>query len=137
MMTRDQVLAIIKKVQVGYLATVDADNAPRVRPVFIKDMYDDELYFFTFSTTRKVAEIEDNPQVEVVWADLEANSHARISGKAIVVEDETMRKRFLDDHPNVAEIIPEDAQHLFTLYKIQPERVEGAQGFVSYTGIPW
>ena len=137
MITRDQVLATIRKVRVGYLATVDADSAPRVRPVFIKDVYDDELYFFTFSTTRKVAEIEDNPQVEVVWADLEDNSHARISGKAIVVEDETMRKRFLDDHPNVAEIIPDDAQHLFTLYKIHPERVEGAQGLVSYTGIPW
>jgi len=136
-MTRDQVIAIIKKVEVGYLATVDADNAPRVRPVSIKDVYDDELYFFTFSTTRKVAEIEDNPQVEVVSTDLEDNSHARISGKAVVVEDETMRKRFLEDNPNAAEIIPEGARHLFTLYKIQPERVEGAQGLVSYTGIPW
>ena len=121
----------------GYLATVDADNAPRVRPVSIKDVYDDELYFFTFSTTRKVAEMEANPQVEVVWADLEDNSQARVSGKAVVVEDETLHKRFLEDNPNAAEIIPEGARHLFTLYKIQPERVEGAQGLVSYTGIPW
>ena len=136
-MTRDQVLAIIEKVQIGYLATVDADNAPRVRPVFIKDVYDDELYFFTFSTTRKVAEIEANPQVEVVWADVENNSQARISGKAVMVEDEAMHKRFLNDNPNAARIIPERARHLFTLYKIQPERVEGAEGLVSYTGIEW
>ena len=136
-MKRDEIVAIIEKVQIGYLATVDADGAPRVRPVAIKDIYDDDLYFFTFSTTRKGAEIEANPQVEVVWADLEDNSQARIRGKAVVVEDEAMIERFLEDNPYAAEIIPEGARHLFALYKVQPERVEGARGLVSYTGIDW
>ena len=136
-MTRDEIVDIIKKVQIGYLATVDADNAPRVRPVYIKDIYDDELYFFTFSTTRKVIEIEANPRVEVVWADLEDNSQARIRGKAVAVEDEAVHERFLEDNPHATRIIPEGSRHLFALYKVQPERVEGAQGLVSYTGIDW
>jgi len=32
-MTRDEVIAYIQQVHFGYLATVGADNAPRVRPI--------------------------------------------------------------------------------------------------------
>jgi uncharacterized pyridoxamine 5'-phosphate oxidase family protein len=136
-MTRDQVIEYIQQAQFGYLATVGADNAPRVRPVSIKDVYDDDLYFFTFSTTRKVAEMEANPQVEVVWAKLEETSQVRIKGKAVVVKDEAIHKRFLEDNPIAIKILPAGAQHLFRLYKIQPEKVEMAKGLVPYTEIAW
>ena len=53
-MTRDEVIDYIKDVKFGYLATVGADGAPRVRPIGITTVYGDDLYFFTFSTTRKV-----------------------------------------------------------------------------------
>ena len=36
-MTRSEVIEFIQQVQFGYLATVGADNAPRVRPISIKD----------------------------------------------------------------------------------------------------
>ena len=136
-MTRDQVIAYIKEVHFGYLATIGADGAPRVRPVGIDTAYGDDLYFFTFSTTRKVAEIEANPQVEVVWSKLEEASQVRISGKAVVVEDAVTQQRFKDDNPFVAKILPEGAEHLFRLYKVQPEKVYMAQGLVPYTEIAW
>jgi uncharacterized pyridoxamine 5'-phosphate oxidase family protein len=136
-MTRDQVIEYIQQAQFGYLATVGADSAPRVRPVSIKDVYGDDLYFFTFSTTRKVAEMEANPQVEVVWAKLEETSQVRIRGKAVVVKDEATHKRFLEDNPMATKILPAGAQHLFRLYKIQPEKVEMAKGLVPYTEIAW
>ena len=136
-MTRDQVIEYIQQAQFGYLATVGADNAPRVRPVSIKDVYGDDLYFFTFSTTRKVAEMEANPQVEVVWSKLEETSQVRIRGKAVVVKDEAIHTRFLEDNPIATKILPPGAQHLFRLYKIQPEKVEMAKGLVPYTEIAW
>ena len=136
-MTRDEVIEYIKKVQFGYLATVGADNAPRVRPVSIKDVYDDDFYFFTFSTTRKVAEMEANSQVEVVWSKLEEVSQVRVRGKAVVVEDEAIHKRFMEDNPMASKILPEGAQHLFRLYKIQPEKVEAAKGLVPYSEVAW
>jgi uncharacterized pyridoxamine 5'-phosphate oxidase family protein len=136
-MTRDEVVEYIKQVQFGYLATVGADNAPRVRPVSIKDVYGDDLYFFTFSTTRKVAEMEAHPQVEVVWSKPEETSQVRVRGTAVVAEDEAVHKRFLEDNPIASKILPEGAQHLFRLYKIQPEKVEMAKGLVPYVEVAW
>jgi uncharacterized pyridoxamine 5'-phosphate oxidase family protein len=136
-MTRDQVTAYIEEVQFGYLATVGADGAPRVRPVGISTVYGDDIYFFTFSTTRKVAEIEANPRVEIVWSKLEEVSQVRISGKASVVEDATIQQQFKDDNPFVAKILPEGAEHLFLLYKIQLDKVYMAKGLVPYTEVAW
>jgi uncharacterized pyridoxamine 5'-phosphate oxidase family protein len=136
-MTRQEVEAYIREVKFGYLATVDADNAPRVRPVGIKDVYGDDLYFFTFVTTRKVAEIENNPKVEVVWSKLIDQSQVRISGTMVVEEDPAIQQRFKDDNPIVANLLPEGAPDLFRLYKLQPEKVDAAQGLVPYTEVAW
>lgn len=136
-MIRDEVIAYIQEVHYGYLATVGADNAPRVRPIGIYNVYGDDLYFFTFSTTRKVSEMEANPQVEVVWAKVEELSQVRIRGEAVVVEDAAIQQQFREDNPIVAKILPEGAQHLFRLYKVQPEKIEMAKGLVPYTEVAW
>ena len=136
-MTRSEVIEFIQQVQFGYLATVGADNAPRVRPISIKDVYGDDLYFFTFATTRKVAEIAANPQVGVVWAKEAELSQVRIEGKAEVVEDPAVEQRFRQDNPMIAKILPEGAQHLFRLYKVKPEKVCVAEGMVPYVEIAW
>jgi uncharacterized pyridoxamine 5'-phosphate oxidase family protein len=136
-MTRDEVIAYIQEVKFGYLATVGADNAPRVRPIGIYTVYGDDLYWFTLSNTRKVAEIEANPQVEVAWSKLEEQSQVRISGKTVVVEDEAIQQRFRDDNPIVAQLIPEAAQPLIQLYKLEPEEVYLAKGMVPYTKVDW
>jgi uncharacterized pyridoxamine 5'-phosphate oxidase family protein len=136
-MTRDEVVAYVQQVHFGYLATVDADGAPRVRPVGMHTVYGDHLYFFTFCNTRKVAEIESNPQVEVVWCRTRDQSQVRIRGKMAVEEDEAIQQRFKQDNPMVARLLPEGADHLFRLYKLQPEVVEIAQGMVPYTRVDW
>jgi uncharacterized pyridoxamine 5'-phosphate oxidase family protein len=136
-MTRDEVIAYIQEVHFGYLATVGRDNAPRVRPIGMDTMYGDYLYFFTFGNTRKVAEIEGNPQVEVVWSKLADQSQVRIRGKMVVEEDEAIQERFKEDNPIVANLLPAGAQHLFCLYRLQPEVVEAAEGMVPYTEVVW
>jgi uncharacterized pyridoxamine 5'-phosphate oxidase family protein len=136
-MTRDEVIAYIQQVHFGYLATVGADNAPRVRPIGIYNVYGDDLYWFTLSNTRKVAEIENNPHVEVVWCKLEEQSQVRIRGKMVAEEDEAIQQRFREDNPIVAKLLPKEAQHLFRLYKLQPEVVEVAEGMVPYTEVDW
>jgi uncharacterized pyridoxamine 5'-phosphate oxidase family protein len=136
-MTRDEVIAYIQEVKFGYLATVGADNAPRVRPIGIYTVYGGDLYWFTLCNTRKAAEIEANPRVEVVWCKLEEQSQVRISGRTVVVEDEAIQKRFREDNPIVAQLIPEPAQPLIQLYKLQPEKVHVAKGMVPYTEVDW
>ena len=47
-MNREEVIAYIRQVHFGYLATVGIDNAPRVRPIGIHNIYNNDFYFFTF-----------------------------------------------------------------------------------------
>lgn len=136
-MKRKNIIDYIQQVRFGYLATVDADNAPRVRPIAIHNIYGDHLYFFTFSNTRKVAEMEHHPRVEVVWSKAEEQSQIRISGTAVQEDDEHILQRFREDNPMVAKILPEAAQHLFRLYRLQPENVEVAEGLVPYQEVEW
>jgi uncharacterized pyridoxamine 5'-phosphate oxidase family protein len=136
-MTRDEVIAFIKEVHFGYLATVGADNAPRVRPIGMDTVYGDHLYFFTFCTTRKVEEIEVHPGVEVVWCNLQEQAQVRIRGKMAVEEDEAIQEQFKQDNPIVARLVPEGAEHLFLLYRLEPEVVEVAEGMVPYTQVDW
>ena len=137
-MTREEAIEFIKKVHIGYLATIDTDNKPQVRPVAMDTFYGDDLYFFTFCTTRKVAEMAAHPQVEVVWVSMEANmTQVRLSGRAAVVTDEAVKQRFKDDNPKVAELLPPGAEQLFQLYKVTPEKVEVAEGLVPYEVIAW
>jgi uncharacterized pyridoxamine 5'-phosphate oxidase family protein len=100
-------------------------------------VYGDQIYFFTFGTTRKVAEIDNNPQVEVVWCKLQEQSQVRIRGKMTVEEDAAIQQQFKEDNPIVAKLVPEAAQHLFRLYKLQPDMVEMAAGMVPYTEVAW
>jgi uncharacterized pyridoxamine 5'-phosphate oxidase family protein len=136
-MTREEVIAYIQEVKFGYLATIGADNAPRVRPVGMYTVYGDALYFFTMANTRKAAEIDNNPQVEVVWSKLQEQSQVRISGKMVVEEDEGIIQQFKADNPIVANLLPDAAQHLFRLYKLQPEKVYSSKGLVPYTEVAW
>jgi uncharacterized pyridoxamine 5'-phosphate oxidase family protein len=136
-MTRDDVITFIQEIHFGYLATVDADNTPCVRPLGIYNVYGDDVYFFTFSILPKCTEIEANPNVEVVWANLDKISQVRLKGKAVVVEDEDMKKLFIEDNPTVNKVLPPGSEHLFRLYKIQPTKVSVAEGLVPYTEVAW
>ena len=136
-MTRDEVIAYIKEVHFGYLATVDADNAPCVRPIGMDTVYGDGIYFFTFNTTRKANEIAANPAVEVVWCKPQELSQVRVRGNAAPVTDEATIKRFKDDNPIVAKIVPPPAEPMFALYKITPSKVYMTKGLSPYEEVAW
>ena len=136
-MAGDEVIQFSQQVQFGYLATTGPDRGPRVRPVGIKDVYGDDVCFFTFANTRKVAEIAADPRVEVVWAKEEELSQVRIVGVAEAVDDPAAQQRFREDNPSVGQILPLGADHLFLLYKIKPQGVYAAPGLVPYTQVPW
>lgn len=136
-MNRDEAIAYIKEVEFGYLATIGTDNAPRVRPVGMKDVYGDALYFFTFRNTRKAAEVAANPQVEVVWSKPGTMSQVRVRGTMVEEADPAVCRRFKDDNPMVAKLLPPGAEGLFLLYKLEPQMVEAAQTLGPYTEVTW
>lgn len=136
-MNREEVITYIQEVHFGYLATIGMDNQPRVRPIGIHTVFDQCLYFFTFSNTRKVTELENNSQVEVVWSKLEERSQVRIRGKVSEETSELIQQQFKAANPMVSKILPLEAQHLFRLYRLRPDRVESADGLVPYTMVAW
>ena len=136
-MNRAEVITYIQDVHFGYLATLGTDVQPHVRPIGIHTIYDGCLYFFTFTHTRKVAEMENHPQVEVVWCKLAEQSQVRIQGKVAQETSEAIQQQFKDDNPMVSKLLPPDAEHLFRLYRLQPEKVEIAEGLVPYTTVDW
>jgi uncharacterized pyridoxamine 5'-phosphate oxidase family protein len=136
-MTREQAIEFIKGAHFGFLATVGTDNCPRVRPIGIHTVYERDVYFFTFAGTRKVAELAANPQVEVVWTNPRTLAQVRVRGRSSLVTDEATQQRFRDEEPIVAKLLPAGAEHLFRLYKIQPEAVEAAEGLVPYQPVVW
>lgn len=136
-MNREEVIAYIQEVHFGYLATIGMDACPRVRPIGIHTVYDDCLYFFTFTHTRKVAEMENNPQVEVVWSKLEEQSQVRIRGQVSQEISQSIQQKFITENPMVGRLLPPEAQHLFRLYRLRPDTVEAAEGLVPYKMVTW
>jgi uncharacterized pyridoxamine 5'-phosphate oxidase family protein len=136
-MNREEVIAYIQQVHFGYLATVGIDNTPRVRPIGIHNIYNNDLYFFTFGNTRKVAEMQNNPQVEVVWSKLEEQSQVRVRGKVFLETCQEVQHQFKEDNPIVGKLLPPQAQLLFQLYRLEPSKVEIAPGLTPYIEVDW
>ena len=135
--TREDVVALIQQVHFGQLATVNAEGAPRVRPVGIKDVYGDDIYFMTLAMTRKVAEIAANPRVEVNWTNPAAQAQVRVEGVVELVHDEVVIERFMSDNADVAGLLPPGTDQFIQIYRVKPSKVWMAKGMVPYTDVEW
>jgi uncharacterized pyridoxamine 5'-phosphate oxidase family protein len=137
METRAQVVDFIGQVKFAYLATLGTDDVPRARPLAAHTVYDDAVYFFTFSTTRKAAELAAHPQAELVWARLQDQAQVRMRGPVMLEQDPAVQARFRADNPIVARLLPPGAEHLFALYRLTPQVVEAVVGLKPYTQVAW
>ncbi|PKN72507.1 MAG: hypothetical protein CVU50_06515 [Candidatus Cloacimonetes bacterium HGW-Cloacimonetes-3] len=88
---QQEIMACIKQNQYVYLGTVDKKQA-RVRPVVLF-MHDDRYFIATFSGDSKVAQIQNNKQVEVCIPLLEDGhtGYIRLSGLASIVHNATLK----------------------------------------------
>ena len=112
---------LVGEVMAGHLATTDGGQ-PRVRPIAMRWVGENELWFATYTGSRKVAQLEANPAVEVAFSDPQWN-HVRLCGDASMSQDA--------DREKLLGLIPELAQHFagpadpnFTLVKIALECAE-------------
>ena len=107
------------------LATVDANEGPRVRPVTLV-AYDSAYWIETGATSAKVAQIRNNPKIELclVFAEGSNSGYVRLAGRAKITTDAATKERvsshteFFADYWNG----PDDPD--FALLRIVPETVE-------------
>jgi len=126
--TRATITRIIEGCVFGDLATISADGRrPRVRPVcaFLED--DLTILVPSHTSTRKVAEVAANPEVEICFVDRE-HWQVRVEGVAEIVSDATVKKRLIETtlSPKLWRGFFPDGERdaRFILYRIRPRSFE-------------
>jgi general stress protein 26 len=104
------------------LVTIDAEGQPQMRTMNPFPANDELItWFATSRTSRKVAEIKNNPKVCVYYADhVTAKGYVSITGIAQVIDDKDLLVKMKRDYWNG---IP-DWQNKFVLIKIVPKKME-------------
>jgi general stress protein 26 len=86
---------LIGKCRMCMLTTVDSEGHLRSRPMANQQDYPDQnLWFFTDKKSVKVSEIGYQPAVNLSYSDPDTNRYVSISGRAAVVKDKKLMKKF-------------------------------------------
>jgi general stress protein 26 len=127
----DRARALVEKVIVGWLATAGEVGA-RVRPMGAKWIGERELWFHTVTGTRKIAQIDANPEVEVCFRD-ERWNHVRIAGCAHVSRNDADKAALCEAWPEILGRYSGPSDPRFTVLRLLIRRIEysptGLEGY--------
>ena len=102
---KQQLWDLIKQIKVGMVVSHHNEDL-RARPMHIvQDEFDGILYFFTKKSSAKVAEINDDHDICIAFADPEEDSYVSCTGFANVIRDQDLIDQFWN--PFVAAWFPE------------------------------
>jgi general stress protein 26 len=95
--TREEAIAKIAKLleetRIAMLTTVNAEGHLHSRPMAMQEIkFNGDLWFFTGKTSPKVHQIEDEPRVNVAFADPDKQNYVSLSGRAKLVIDQAKNK---------------------------------------------
>jgi general stress protein 26 len=82
-----KLIAMIEAIGIGMLTTQEENGALRARPMETQKAEDGVLWFFTDARSPKIAEIEDEREVNVSYAAPDAQIYVSVSGLARMVRD--------------------------------------------------
>ncbi len=114
----------IECIYIATMTTLTPDGKLHGRPMATQQVeFDGDLWFYTYKDSAKVKEIEDNPQVQLGYNKDEKQTWVDVTGKAVIVEDDTKKKELWYDElkryfPNG----PED--NTVVLIKVTPDEAE-------------
>ncbi len=135
-MNKKECIELVRKEKVGYLATSDKDSQPYVRPVDMKTVYGDDIYFSTFITADKIKQIEQCNKVEAIF--VQNYTQLRIIGTAELIKDESTRQKFLADNKGIADMLENGDSSSLLIYRIIPKTVRYMGGDDNtYTLVSW
>jgi len=105
----------------GFLATVENDK-PHVRPMTVWLADDTGIYFYTSRVKQLFGQLEQNPEVEVVFVhpskgDTAPGSMVRLAGRVEFVDDPEIRGRLWQLNPWLLDAVgtPEEAKSIVVL----------------------
>ncbi len=103
----DEVLAFLKENPTYYLATVDAEGNPQVRPFGTITKYDGRLIIQTGNVKDCFKQMVAHPRVAICTMSKEG-TWLRINADAVVVDSMEARQAALDDHPSLKNMYAAD-----------------------------
>ncbi|MEO7117371.1 MAG: pyridoxamine 5'-phosphate oxidase family protein [Candidatus Limnocylindrales bacterium] len=91
------VAALLRKLDICMLTSRASDGTLHGRPMSNNGEveYDGDTWFFASADSRKVAEIDADPRVELAFIDTPNGTWINVEGEATVVRDDERRKRDL------------------------------------------
>ena len=130
-MQKEEVIDLIRDAGYGVLPTIEGGKQPRVRPMMPYLTEDNRLLLALLGRSRTIAQIKQNPQVEVCFVDRKM-WYARVKGRAkvsaspddkgILWENITMLRQYFgsidDPHFNLLEIEIEEVEAMTPHQKI-------------------
>lgn len=96
----ERVLQFLNDAQVFYLATVDEQGQPHVRPFGAADIFDGKLYICTNNQKSVYKQLKENPKLEI--SAMAGDKWIRLRGEAREDDRIQARQAMLDAHPELA-----------------------------------
>ncbi len=85
---------IVEVIEFPLLLTNGEDGYPQARPMDLIHRDEATLWFATSRASRKVVQITADPRVTVMFVETGRFNYVSVRGRAQIVTDETLRKRF-------------------------------------------
>ena len=124
-----EVFEFLKKCNTYYLATVESDGQPRVRPFGTIDLFEDKLYIQTGKIKDVSKQIAANPKVEICAFDGE--TWLRIACTLVRDERIEAKTHMLDNYPMLKKMYDAADDNTEVLYM-----KDAAATFSSFTAAP-
>jgi general stress protein 26 len=124
--SRDSLLTyarmIVDSAKCRVFMTVDEEGKPRAREMSPFPPEDNwVIWLGTFPTSRKVKQIQNNPNVVVFYYDTKGMSYVSVSGKARLVNDPDLKAKYWKE--GWKQFYPDRDTH-YILIEVTPERLE-------------
>ncbi len=113
---------VIRRAKFPFLATVDENGQPRVRPVSPVRVEGFTIYVANLRSYHKTAEIAAHPQVELCYLD-ERHDQVRITGLAETLTDPVLLAEIWSANPLLRQYLGTPENPELIIYRISPLQV--------------
>lgn len=97
----DELLEFMKTNETYFLATVDAQGNPQVRPFATFSLIDGNYYIQTGRKKLVAKEIADHPRLSICDFAVDGSAWVRIEADGVDVNDATIEQKILDEYPSL------------------------------------
>ena len=100
----EKIIDFLRSVPTFYVATVDENNQPKVRPFSLVYEWEGKLSLGTNETKKVYRQLSANPYVEICAFSPETGKWMRISGKVKLFKSTDVNRRILETMPSLKDL---------------------------------